>query len=342
MTERSSRCTQCLLLVLVVVLIGGCAPPVDPVERALDNYGTRIARLLEVEPFAVGDPQLRLPRLRELTLPITQRRINWVEFAELHQCDLGDLAGYRNSGLGRMQTPIERLRQDQALLVAGRRCLQTIPSAPDWLPELLEEKRRDLTRLSFNAVLAAEEMRDWLGPAPNRSTETAEATLNRLADQLGQDLETLDVAALLDDLALLRTQQPAGPAIGRWQTWADWLVPVAAALSSEATRVCRTRAATPRAKGLRNVFMKYYIGEVQPLLAEEVQVHRPWVEALNRLVRVMPVRSRAFDSWFAEAVSEGHETSAWMRLRSLGLDHAEAWLHLADTCNLSLMARPPR
>ncbi|MEM1232269.1 MAG: DUF3080 family protein, partial [Pseudomonadota bacterium] len=163
-------------LLLLLMLLGSCGSASDPASE----YVRRIARVLEqpIPTLRVDNP-VPLPAIRELRQPFAGAKVDWVEFAQLHRCDIGDLLGYRNSSLGRVMSASERYRYERRWVTVAARCQAGLGEADVDTRALLERlraaKARDSETAFWNLVFAGTAMQRWLresqspGPdAPSR------------------------------------------------------------------------------------------------------------------------------------------------------------------------------
>lgn len=326
---------------LGLLLLAACDAPTA--GTVFVDYAERVGRVLErsVEPM-VGDTSP--PRARAVLLPLDRQRINWSQFAELHQCDLGDLAGYRNSGLGRLQGSLERLTYETVWLRRTEECLARMPAPPATVQSLYAAKRTRYASQLFNAVIGSEEMLAWLGTAESASTASAHDVIERLAAALpaavgdaGADAAAIDLEVVRRELEALRARARFGAAVRVWEQGRATLIAVAQALEESSGRVCRTGAPTPRAKRLQRVFQQFYLAGVQPLLASRIAADRALVEAFAVFVERVPVRSAAFEQWYEQTASPRSTDSAWNSLPAAARRHASAWQALAEECGLKLL-----
>jgi Protein of unknown function (DUF3080) len=120
--SRSSIASACVLA------LAACVPTGEPDPGAV--YLERLGGVLDTTLRSPADPRgPPWPSRRALTLPIVALEIDAVEFVALHGCDLGALAGYRNSPLGRVQSASQRLGYEAEWLRVVERCA----NAPVWL-----------------------------------------------------------------------------------------------------------------------------------------------------------------------------------------------------------------
>jgi hypothetical protein len=327
----SRRLVRSLGLFLLV-MIGGCGP-VTP-EAVLEEYVVRVGRVVEATAPVAPPPALaRYPERRVLAVAIPERTVGLMSFFELHGCDMGGLVGYRNSPLGRIQSDSQRLGYEAAWLAAAEAC---DGGAEAWLTELVADKRLAFPALFWNATFAAGEMRVALGLAARPATDDFADLLRQLNDawsalQVGE----FEVDVLERVLGALRQGSWAGPARRDWALWRSHLDAVAGLLDQAMPRICLNGQPTPRSRRLYNVFLGFYIEQIQPELALSMRAQEAWIAELERLAdRLDAVQPGAYRAWFSEVLAPGQPGSEWRRTQASVLNHAQAWQRLFAHCGI--------
>ena len=154
---------RCLVLLLCMLLLAGCVRD-DPATALLEDYRTRMARVLDVDPDPLAVPPLvPWPRGRERTLAIPAQRASLREFLQLQQCALGPLIGARSGALGRVMQPSQRLQYELRFLRQARLCRERSAD-----PARAGEPLGDLAGAS-----ARDSAGDWTAHAPARADAPA-------------------------------------------------------------------------------------------------------------------------------------------------------------------------
>lgn len=342
---------------LILLLASGCEPS-DPARALLDDYRTRMGRVLEVDPGPLPQPELPAwPRARDRTLEVPAQRINLVEFLRLHRCDLGELVGGRSSPLGRVMEPSQRLRYEIRFLRRADACLERLESDPDAeeqaasLAAILATKRAGLGPVIWNATLgdaalAASHALSTPALAPGAargSGREAIGALQRLAviaESAGREPVALeDWEAPWRTLDRSRYPAAARRALALMRTT---LEAVSAAMETRRSErpVCPLGRPTPDARILENLFQRYYAGvtardapAVQPFLADLSSDYRRWLDALVRLERVQRAPPPENFSAVADLQAE------WQALVRARDRHTRLWQDLLEQCGLG--PRPP-
>jgi hypothetical protein len=124
-----------------------------------------------------------------------------------------------------------------------------------------------------------------------------------------------------------------GPAREDWALWRGYLGAVAGLLDQAGNSLCLNQRPTPRSRRLENVFMKFYVAELQPELARRMQGQGAWILELQRLAeRLGPVQPPAFSAWFETVLSA--PDSEWQRTRRAVVTHARAWQRTFARCGI--------
>ncbi|MFK7912815.1 MAG: DUF3080 family protein, partial [Pseudomonadales bacterium] len=297
------------------------------------------------------------PRRRDLLLPLDAASLDWTDFARLHRCDMGDLAGYRNSGLGRLMDALRRLEYEQAWIKAGSLCLQQVISELEassedrqatrvLLERLLADKQRQLSAVLWNAVFGHPALQRWHtggSQAPDQAVPTnansaAANHLLTLRDQAAA-LSQLEAQPQRIEQALIALAQSrrVGEAQQQWAAARALLGQATRLLQDHGANVCRNGRPTPAARRLKNVFRQFYVAIEQPRLAATVTRDAPWVQAFAALPEVIGSQvPPALQQWLAVVLDPHSEQSHWRQTKAAFVAHSRAWQTLAEQCRLSL------
>ncbi|MEN9807015.1 MAG: hypothetical protein RL756_1535 [Pseudomonadota bacterium] len=316
---------------VLVVALAACVPrgEPDPGAAYLERLGGVLDTALIPPPGPRGPPW---PSRRALTLPIVALEIDAVEFVALHGCDLGALAGYRNSPLGRVQRASQRLGYEAEWLRIVGRCA----NAPVWLEGLAREKRAALPALFWNATLGSEEFRIAAGASLPGDAAAFAHQLERLrAHHAALLRDAFDVDAFEVDLGRLARESAIGTARARWLAQRAVLDTARQALLAEAPRLCRNGRPTPRARYLTNVFARFYVLGLQPALAREHARDGAWIDVLLALTDDQSgVTPPVYRDWVRAVLDPAQPSSEWARTRAAVVAHAEVWQALFARCGI--------
>lgn len=312
---------------LLAALLVACAEP-GP-EQLLDDYLLRLARPLAESPPPTDVLEeeklaLRPPRWTALQIPIAPSAIDGLDFLKLRGCALQQTVARRNSSLGRMAPPSQRLLLELEFLSHVDACITHLQSeSEDDLATLLREaadsKQRQLPALIFNASLGNEEYRDFwrAGPAlddyPAQTSSLVVDALEAISSAASRWLtgnystDDLDFELLLGDIAT----GDGGELLRALSVQNAYLHSASTMLLMRAQRapLCERGMKPEAATILRTVASKYFVGRVQPwsaTLSRRGHALLPPVRELElSLAEVLPeayirwrdAREKAFDEW---------------------------------------------
>jgi hypothetical protein len=305
-----------------------------PPDNAFADYLSRVQRLLETE-FSV-DAEGHLPRYPNrglLRRDVASLSIDVLDFIELHDCDLAGVVGFRNSPLGRLQTPSQRLGYESEWLAGARSCAS---DGVGWLEPLIATKEAALPTVFWNATFAGEEFARLLG----RFEASETAGVGYLLRELGDAYATLasdrfDLDRFERVLGALGSNPWLGRARRAWDLERRHLDAVAGALTEGLEGVCRNGAPTPKSRALVNVFQRYYVDALQPGIARRHGTDRDAVAAVAALVELFGGDVPGeFAVWYGQVLAPEPQRSEWSRLASVRLEHAAAWNSLFARCGV--------
>ncbi|XOV85854.1 MAG: DUF3080 family protein [Pseudomonadota bacterium] len=331
---------RCALLLLICLAGCGRTGPASD----LDDYQQRLARVLDQPvPPATTAMAPRLPPLREFRQEIPRESIDILEFFRISRCELHQLVAERNSNLGIMAAPSQRLVYEVNFLRVGYDCLQAIdedqPSLRENLAEVLDRKREALPLVIWKATLGGDEFRDFWKPGSSDPPEAFAGdgevvyALAQLRDDvarwLGGNYE-ISSSRLENQLDLIR-QGDGGVQMKAWDLLANELGAASRLVDERLARrpLCFQAMKTPTADIFNNLVRSLFVGKIQV-----------WAAGLNsRYYRVFPL-VRELETLLAGAEPPAYRewrTSRDNRLAestgALG-EHVKALTPLFEQCNL--------
>lgn len=332
--HRGRRPVRAVWLLLFAALQLACGEV--GLEERMAIYASRVGRVVDAEVTPAEIETTRLPRRRDRWLVVEDHRVGVLDFLSLQGCRLGELAGYRNSPLGRVMPPTRRLIYELEVLEAGELCLkQTQGERGARLRTLLETKRAELPLHLWNAVWAGPELEGFLSmtgePSLGRSDQDAGASLREIEQRLEGDVVRVeDAIAIEAALGRLRDEPTLGVGLRRVAATRHYLQAVADWLERETAGSCRGRAAA-----LSQVFEESYLS-LQPELVRldrNVGEILPALEAIHRHVAKGVTESNAMAAYGRDLLGmEGQ--GLWKSYRAAVLRHAAAWGPLLHACKV--------
>ncbi|GAB5415538.1 MAG: hypothetical protein Cons2KO_31410 [Congregibacter sp.] len=293
--------------------------PATPESRTLD-YIERLARPLDLaapEYTAPPSSTISPPRWQALQIDIPADNVDGLDFLRLRGCALQTTVARRNSSLGKVAPPSQRLLLDLAFLREAPACIEKLRNEDEQelaaqLNESLVSKQQNLGSRIFNATLGGPEFRQFW--QAGRQSEAYPADTSSLVLTAAEQLAA-DVARWLDgdyradsekfELALSEIAKGDGGTLlvaltrqGALLAAADLLVDKQLAKGS----LCEGGRIDEAAPILRTVVQKFFIGQVQPQLAALNQRYHALMPPLQTLEETLR-RSRreslpaAFEEW---------------------------------------------
>ena len=276
-TQPGPRLARALTLGLCL-LFAGCGG--QQPEAALAGYLERLQRTLDQPAPAVALPDLpRLPARSELRLDLERSKLGALDFLALSGCEVQITIGKRNSSLGIMASPSQRLLLELEFLRLAPTCISHMRATEraelaDLLQGAVDLKQQQLPALIYNATLGGPEYRQlWqppqgLGSYPEQTSSvplTALAEINASARRwLAGDYaaNNMEFEILLSEVA----KADGGALLKALALQAGWLEAGDALLQARRQRgpLCNGLIRPAAATILRNVIEKFFVGEVQP------------------------------------------------------------------------------
>lgn len=341
--------TRLLVSGALVLLLAGCNPFSDA-RSMMDQYVDRVGRVLDIEPELSDIPAAeQITRRRDRVLPMPDLEMGMLDFLSLYECKLQYVVGEKNSVMGKVMQPLNRLRYEVRFIRAAGDCLQTIEDEElqDVLREAVTSKRESLPIAIWNATWGVKEVETLFTRAKGEYPVDAVAPvadLARDARQLNKAVAELRQGKLDVELDFL------GQVHQRWQAGyrAGQLINSARLVSARLTDathliqqrldshpLCLNGKPNNQSDIVKSMFFSIYIGKVQPYLADLRRARTDLIEPLSKLARVQAdIMPERFQPWYQSALAlEGHE-SVWKSLDKAVTAHTKSWQMLLEQCGL--------
>ena len=278
-------------LVCVSVMLHGCSQP-DNVVSAVHTLNQRIASTLNTPPAALDyTPRpAPMPTVRELKPAGEPAGMSFLTSLRLGHCKAGQLIAERNSSLGRLEDGLMRYQDDLALVHALKSCAQHPDSAPikAELQRAIADKQQQLDYDKAQSFATDKALRHALTvsntPLSVISDSRFEPPLNALK-QLTEWLQQPTADAQLANWRQQLAQSDYLPRLMRstieMRLKLQQLQQQLPSLTQAAG--CNAKGVPERASILQNVFMQFFISDVQVTLAAlttQYQQLKPVLETL--------------------------------------------------------------
>ncbi|WP_164549015.1 DUF3080 family protein [Amphritea opalescens] len=339
-----------------MLVLQGCDQ--RPVETMLERYSNRVANSLDSEAQLDLEGPLELPtypRRRERIRPVTDLRQGLLEVLKLRHCQLIQLVAERNSSLGKVMPPSRQLVYEIQFLSRLNQCRQSLPSQTDkkliqQLDEIYRIKKQSFEAALWNGIFTSEAMERNFSPSEpalplegdggfSQSRQALEA-LNRVAE-LNNIVHNQAQWDEPDNLDQLEPHYQALSTLRYGSRWLRSLSLLTSTLNHTASVIeqrlrqrplCYNQRATPAALIVKNVFNKYYAGELQPYMAKVDRHGQAWLSLNRRLLanfNHIPATMQQY-----QALMLTTESPFWQHYIEARNRHTQAWQQLLTQCNL--------
>ena len=298
-----------------LALLAACQPA-GPVEH-YRNYLERLGRTLSVQvPPVTTTIVPRPPRPGQLQLALSPGKLDSLDFLAISGCAVQVTIGKRNSSLGRMARPSQRLLLDLEYLRLAPECVawqrdNGREELATTLQQAWELKRLQLPGRVFNATLGSEEYHDLWRPsraAKNYPNATGSQVITALRSATHHTQRWLAGDFQADNLELellLRTisSGDAGTLLRALAVQNDWLAAADQMLDKRMSRgpLCTPARRPDAADILPNVVRRYFVGNIQPRAAALGRRYHELLPAIAELEEVLDtVLPDAYRQWQRE------------------------------------------
>ncbi len=329
----------------------------------LENYIYRLSNSLDVQAPALVETKQRIafPLRRERILETTEIREGLLEVLKLKECNLIPLIAERNSSLGKVQLPSQRLHYELQFFQQISACEQNLKSNDLSDPELVSQvvairaiKQQNLPYELWNGIMVAKEIElnfaSTHTPLPLVQNQSTDASINAvsqltqltsLATKPPQSWQIPNERAQFEQPYKILYANQTGPQIYSTLTLlTDRLNQAGQMLQmrTQARPLCPMGRATPQAKIVQNVFYKYYIGEVQPYLAHSHRNAEQWLEGYATLIHTFrqigtPI-PEVMKKYSNRMIFKDNEENLWRNYLQARDRHTQAWQKLLKQCAL--------
>lgn len=337
-----------LLILSVSVLLSGCNPFSAP-DSLLDEYVHRLARVLAVD-VSLSEPldALRLPRRRDRVLALPELDMNLLDFLSLYGCRLQYVVGEKNSIMGRVMQPLNRLRYERSFIRAARDCLPTLDDKTlvNRLKKAIASKRSSLPIAVWNATWGVEEAQSLLtfaqGELPlDPDTDALARSASDLAflDQVVGELLAGDLSVSLERVGKVHqhwlSDHSAGQVINSARRLIARLRDATGLIDRrlETRPLCLDGKPSAQFSAVKGLFFNIYIGKVQPYLSQVQRARQSIIRPLRQLAeRQTAVMPDAFHAFYRTDLAEEGSQSLWRQLDQAIKAHTSAWQTLLGQC----------
>ncbi|MBC7192453.1 DUF3080 domain-containing protein [Marinobacter sp.] len=334
------------------VLLAACDPFTEA-RPMMDEYLERLGRVLDTPAVSLAAPlpaASPLPRRRDRIRELPELDMGVLDFLSLYGCELQFVVGEKNSVMGRVMQPINRLRYEIRFIKTGEDCLPEVEEASvqDVLEAAIASKRDSLPLAVWNATWGTREIEQLFTLTKGYYPVAAEG--NPVSD-LVLDLEHLnvvvekllrgDLSADLQGLGAIHQRWQAEYRAGQIINSARLLIAaldagteiIAGRLSDRP--LCLNGKPNNQSSIVRNFFFNIYIGRVQPWMSDVSRARDSLIAGFARLGELQEdVMDNGFRGWYQRHLSADAPGSLWRQLDEAIQRHTEHWQELLGQCGL--------
>tara|TARA_B100000446_G_scaffold27267_1_gene22413 strand:- start:8351 stop:9439 length:1089 start_codon:yes stop_codon:yes gene_type:complete len=274
----------------VLVWIFGVCVSCTPINRAdaiFEDYLYRMSNVFQFDEIALPVVTIEsFPSRRKLQYQPPQLSLNLLEFLRLSRCELQRLLGARNSSLGITMANSQHWLYELSFIELAQQCLQTLASSSktEGLRQQLElalmQKRSSLEEIYWNATWGSEEFQyvfsAGITPMTQQQLELRPIVLEQALIELlaganyWQSLSDDERRTRFESqLAVLASEKYLGQLRVSMNLARQYLLAIERAVTDmeDSSPLCGTARLSRRTEIMERVFMRYYIGAVQPMLS---------------------------------------------------------------------------
>lgn len=347
-------------LLLILIFLSGCGQPTA--ESMLKDYAQRVSNAID-HPIELDLAKLDYPSLparRDRRLEIEELREGVIDVFRLRHCDLLPLISERNSNLGRVMPPSQRLEYELRFLPAIQQCeqrlLKQVHQDADLIPllarvtEIRQHKEQQLPRVMWNAFYTSPEMEQQFSKSSTAIALDASGHINHIQQVMDPFIQLSKAAhtpAMALDLDATESLEKHFEQLYRTELGSQWLRSVALltlSMNAVATGIeerlqqrpiCFDKRPNQRASIIANVFTHFYAGQFQPYLARTDQFGQRWGTLQQQLLANLPA-PESTQNYFSSIFLKDHPDGLLYEYEQAKLRHISAWQHLLDHCGLQV------
>ncbi|WP_113873465.1 DUF3080 family protein [Marinomonas aquiplantarum] len=323
----------------IIILISGCDSRFKA-ELLLSEYLQDLNRsqLIELEEPAIVMPTA-LPPARYRQNALSAFDVSLLDFLSLQRCEIGIVAGRKNSILGRVMPDSQRFLYEIDIIRAIESCPIADSALEKELMAVAQQKRIELPKAFGNAIFNGEESEAFFslsnGFLPlNYSTAKQQSLLNALTRfvKIGNTLDALPViqgSVFEQDLKQLMDSEYAGRLLFSLIHVRRYLDQVTSQISLLGEEDCGAPV-----NYLKQQFEVHYVKQVQPYMGRLSQSAYQVLPLLNELAQLshLTAEMQAFLTQYDMTASQ----SEWQRYQIASQHHAKAWSTLLNVCGMGV------
>ncbi|MYM58645.1 DUF3080 family protein [Vibrio sp. OCN044] len=264
-------------------------------DQTIETYIARIASIQDRPAYNLPQSQnITLPIKRKLLIDIPTTSIGLLDSYELRKCGLFSLIAERNSILGKVQDQFRNYDYQIALVRGLSTCIKSPNLSKELqsqLTEIHKQKSAELPLHLSNLLYSSEAMRNQLqsssplaidGPRESTIVLKAVQSINKTLSETDQIDSSAEVTFLTPYQETLDKYDVIGQLSYSMLNISQMLPIVTRQLKQYDNLIkCEKNRDRTQFKYLKNIFNKFFIGEVQPYIAKVNSVYYDLEPYLN-------------------------------------------------------------
>lgn len=348
-----------ITLIGLTFLLTGCSS--NTADAMLAEYTERMSNVLETDiPGSQAAQQFSLPKKRQRVISIADLRQGLWEVLDFRQCDMLSIISERNSLLGKVMLPSQKMRYELRFIGALKTCKAKLAAVtePDEsqlafkerLDEIYQLKASNLPAEIWNGIYASDEISKHFnkganplsveqlsGSSNHSSIDNALAKLAHLSALVNSESFELPVwlDKIEDEYAVFHYSDFGSQLLVTMPLLTSTLNQVAVAIETRLKHkpFCYKGHQPQRATVLNNVFRKYYVEQVQPYMALLEQQAKPWFETHEAIMTRLPAPP-LMQQYRQQVLSMQNPNSLWGQWITARNRHTKAWQTILGQCNM--------
>lgn len=339
-----------LIAPLACLYLAGCAPD-SGVPDMMDEYVVSVADALELRPeLSDIDPVAQIPRRRERVLDMPDLDMGMLDFLSLYGCELQYVVGERNSIMGRVMQPLNRLRYEARFIRSAEACIPQTDreGMQEELEDAISHKVKTLPIAIWNATWGVEEIERLFtlsqGYYPGDSDDKPLLELSSGVRRLNQTVrgllggnanESLDYVGGVHQL--WQAEHRAGQLLNSARLVTARLDDATALLIArlEGEPLCPGQEVDAPPAALVETYTNDFGGNVEAYLDSIAQARASLIQPLDTLaVLQSEIMPSAFRKWHRQYLDTGNTDSLWGQLERAITAHKERWRQLLSQCGV--------
>ena len=322
----------------------------------MSDYVSRIHRVTKTDSQIAPIDIIPYPARRIRRLEKPDVRIDVFDYFTLRRCGLQTLIGQRNSSLGKVMADTQQLVYEHRFLTTAKACLAQAKQTDKEENILLQQQLIDIIALKrkaidiayWNATFGSPEFEKLItlerDPLPIKFraeiTQDIQAALNwmnALHSNLGDAALQIDTTQLEQHYQRIQQYPYLGKLFFTIALLRRDLNRATLGLQQrlDARPVCYQHQANDTGRILHTVFLKFYVGRVQPYLAQTHQAGKGVLLAMEKMLDLQqPHIPKGFKPYAQRYLSTTHSKSLWREFELAIKAHTEIWQRLLKQCGM--------